>query len=133
MAGQRDELVKSGVFITTANAIVNGFVTGDGGAVTQTTNRSTGVTLNKICGQITTDTTSLAAGAEATFVVTNSTVAATDVVVCCIASGAAATPLAYVSAVAAGQFSITITNLHATTGETGALVINFLVHKSVAA
>lgn len=133
MAGQLDELIKSGLFTTQANAIVNGRVTGDGGAVTQTTDRSTGVTLNTICGQITTDTTSLAAGAEATFVVTNSKVAATDVVSVCVASGAVATPLAYVSAVAAGSFSITITNLHAATGETGALVLNFIVHKAVAA
>jgi hypothetical protein len=95
--------------------------------VTQATNRSTGVTLNTTCGQITTDTTSLAAGAEATFVVTNDKVTAKSVPIVAIASGAAATPIAYVSAVAAGQFSITISNLHASTGENGALVINFVV------
>jgi len=93
--------------------------------VTQATNRSTGVTLNTTCGQITTDTTSLAAAAEATFVVTNNKVTAKTVPVVAIASGAVATPIAFVSAVAAGQFSITISNLHASTGETGALVINF--------
>lgn len=95
--------------------------------VTQTTNRSTGVTLNTTAGQITTDTTSLAAAAEATFVVTNDKVTAKTVPVIAIASGAVATPIAYVSAVAAGQFSITISNLHASTGETGALVINFVL------
>ena len=95
--------------------------------VTQTTNRSTGVTLNTTAGQITTDTTSLAAAAEATFVVTNNKVTAKTVPVVVVASGAVATPIAFVSAVAAGQFSITISNLHASTAETGALVLNFVL------
>lgn len=95
--------------------------------VTQATNRSTGVTLNTTCGQITTDTTSLAAAAEATFVVTNDKVGAKSVPVIAVASGAAATTQAFVSAVAAGSFSITVANLHASTAETGALVINFVI------
>jgi len=112
-----------------------GYRSGVGGAVTQTTNRSTGVTLDKLCGTITTDATSLAAGGDATFVVTNSKVAASDVVVACVKSGGT-TPgstIAVVSAVAAGSFSITVTNLHASTADTAALVINFVVLKSVAA
>src|SRR3990167_7492745 len=44
---------------------------GDGGAVTQATNRTTGVTLNKVSGAITTHTASLAAEGTADFVVTN--------------------------------------------------------------
>lgn len=96
--------------------------------VTQATNRSTGVTLNAPAGQITTDATSLAAGAEATFVVTNSFVSAKSVVVICAASGqTAGTSIPVVTAVAAGQFSITLTNLHASTADTGAMVINFAV------
>ncbi len=95
--------------------------------VTQETNRSTGVTLNTSCGQITTDNTSLATGAEATFTVTNSVVSAKSVPVVAIASGKVGTPIAFVSAVAAGSFDITISNLHASTAETGALVINFVV------
>lgn len=99
--------------------------------VTQQTNRSTGVTLNATAGRITTNTTSLAAAAEATFTVTNKYVTAKSVPVVAIASGAAATPLAFVSAVAAGSFNITITNLHASTAETGALVINFILMDAV--
>lgn len=110
-----------------------GYATGAGGTVTQITNRSTGVTLNKVTGQITTDATSLAAGAEATFTVTNSAVAATDVVVVCAASGqTSATSVPVVTAVAAGSFDITLTNLNASTADTGAMVINFCVIKSVA-
>ena len=102
-------------------------VRGDTSTVTQATSRSTGVTINSLVGQITTDTTALAAAAEATFTVTNSYVSAKDVIVLSIASGSAATPIAWVSAVAAGSFAITISNLHAATGETGAIVINFVV------
>lgn len=110
-----------------------GYATGAGGTATQTTNRSTGVTINKVTGTITTDTTSLAAGAEAKFTVTNSTVAATDTVVVSLASGNSGigTCCPYVSAVAAGSFDITISNLHASTAETGACVLNFTVIKGV--
>lgn len=112
-----------------------GYKTGAGGAVTQITSRATGVTLDKLCGTITTDSTSLAAGAEATFVVTNAKVAAADVVVVSIKSGGTTvgSTVAVVTAVAAGSFSITVSNLHASTADTAALVINFAVIKSVAA
>lgn len=111
-----------------------GFVTGSGGAVTQLTNRTTGVTLSTICGSITTDSSSLAAGAEAEFTVTNTLVAATDVVIVCLKTeSATGTSLPFVSTVAAGSFKITLTNLHASTADTSASVINFAVIKSVAA
>lgn len=103
-------------------------VRGDTSTVTQATNRSTGVTINSTVGQITTDATSLAAAAEATFVVTNSYVTAKSVVVINAASGqTAGTSIPVVTAVADGQFSITLTNLHASTADTGAMVINFIV------
>jgi TATA-box binding protein (TBP) (component of TFIID and TFIIIB) len=96
--------------------------------VTQITNRSTGVTLNTTCGQITTDATSLAAAAEAKFVVTNDKVKAKDVVVVCAASGQTAdTSIVNVVAVADGSFTLQLTNLNASTADTGAMVINFLV------
>lgn len=102
-----------------------------GGAVAQLTSKATGVTLNKSCGQITTTNAALAAGAEVTFVVTNNTVAATDVPVVAIASGGTAgSYAAVVSAVAAGSFSITLSNLSAGS-LSQALVINFKVIKSV--
>jgi hypothetical protein len=95
--------------------------------VTQITTRSTGVTLNTTCGQITTDTTSLAAAAEAVMVVTNDKVKAKDVVVVAIASGGVGgVPMAGVTAVADGSFTITYTNTGGV-AETGALVINFII------
>ena len=112
-----------------------GYGTGAGGAATQATDRTTGVTLNKICGAITTNNASLAAGAEATFTVTNSAVAATDVVVVSLkdatpTSGALSIP--FVTDVADGSFKITLTNLSADTADVGASVINFVVLKGVA-
>jgi hypothetical protein len=96
--------------------------------VTQATNRTTGVTINSTAGQITTDATSLAAGAEATFVVTNSHVSAKTVPVIAAASGqTTGTSIPAVTAVASGSFSITLTNLHASTADTGAMVINFVL------
>lgn len=109
-----------------------GYATGNGagGAVTQASNRATGVTLNTLSGQITTNNASLAAEASAVFVVTNNKVAATDVVVACIASGSIGLNTdVIVSAVAAGSFSLTVVNGNAAAGtaETGALVINFAI------
>lgn len=101
----------------------------DGGStVTQATSRTTGVTLNAKAGQITTDNTSLAAGAEAEFTVTNSEVSAKDVVVANIASGTtAATSVVFVTAVADGSFKLRLSNLNASTADTAAAVINFVV------
>jgi len=111
------------------NAI--GYPVGLGGAVTQETNKATGVTLNKVAGAITTDDAELAGGAEVSFEVTNSFVAATDVPVVAVKSGASTgTYVASVSAVAAGSFTITLSNLGSTASE--ALVLNFAVIKAAA-
>lgn len=111
-----------------------GFGTGAGGAVTQITSITTGVTLNNHCGTITTVAASAAAGAEHVFTVTNSRVAATDVPHAVIKSYAGTgVPTVHVTAVAAGSFTITITNLDAAAALNAALVLNFVVMKGVAA
>jgi len=105
---------------------------GIGGTVTQQTNRTTGVTLNALTGQITTNNASLAAEGSADFVVTNSKVTAKDVVVLSIASGTnGGGTLVCVVGVAAGSFTIRVHNgnVAAGTAETGAIVINFVVLK----
>lgn len=58
-----------------------GYSTGAGGTVTQATNKSTGVTLNKITGEITLSGAALAAATIVSFTLTNSTIAATDVLI----------------------------------------------------
>lgn len=113
-----------------------GYATGAGGTVTQATNRTTGVTINKLSGAITTHTASLGAELSAAFIVTNSTVAIGDVPVVAIRSGNDNLQTGvHVSIVTAGTFSITVTNHTAAAGaaETGAIIINFAVIKAVSA
>ena len=110
-----------------------GYATGAGGAVTQITSSSTGVTLNTVCGQITTVALTTAAAAEERFTVTNSTVDANDVVAVSTTYNGAGTPILGVQKVAAGAFDITVTNVHAANAFDAVMVINFVVIKSVAA
>jgi len=108
-----------------------GYTLGAGGTVTQATSRTTGVTLNKLTGQITTNTASLAAEAAAEFTVTNSQVAAGDVVIVSATGANSGMTAVYVSGIAAGSFKITVANNNAAAGtaETAAIVINFVVIK----
>jgi len=109
-----------------------GYNTGAGGTVTQITNRTTAVTLNKPSGAITTHNASLAAGATARFTCINSHVAATDTVLPSIKSGTTTDQTdVKIENVAAGTFDIVVANRHASTAETGAIVINFNVIKAV--
>jgi hypothetical protein len=116
-----------------------GYATGAGATVTQITNRSTGVTINTLCGTIQTDTTSLAAGASAEFTVTNSSVAIGDVVVVSqrsgssLVAGVAGVTTIEVVTTAAGSFVIAVANGSTTTADTGAIIINFAVIKAVTA
>jgi hypothetical protein len=109
-----------------------GYSTGTGGTVTQATNKSTGVTLSKRCGQITMNAEVLAAAAEVSFTLTNSTIAATDVVMVSIASGATAGAYSVqCDATAAGSCRISVGNRNAGS-LSEAIVLNFVVIKSVA-
>ncbi len=102
-------------------------------AVTQATSITTGVTCSAYSGVITTVSQTVAAGAEAEFTVTNTNVAATDVVVACIKTHTSAGSfIVAVSAVAAGSFKLHLTNLHASTAGNNVLVINFIVLKASA-
>ncbi len=136
-----DTLKAAGALATDAagNGIgygLNSDSVGPGGVVTQITDRSTGVTLSKLCGAITTDTTSLAAEASAEFTVTNTKVAITDVVIASIRSGSnGGNTDVVVSTVANGSFKLRVANNNAAAGtaETGAIIINFCVFKGVVA
>lgn len=111
-----------------------GYGSGAGGTATQATSKSTGVTLNKICGEITMNNATLNRETAVSFTLTNSAIAATDVVVVNIKSGATAN--AYnvaVTAVAAGSCRIQLHNLLGGTDLSEAVVLNFAVIKAVAA
>ena len=121
-------LTATGAIVSTGTAGI-GYAAGAGGTVTQITSRTTGVTLDKTAGAITLFS---AAGTTtaATFTVTNSTVAATDVIILNQKSGTDLYDL-MVTAVAAGSFNIMFRTTGGTTTETP--VFNFAVIKAVAA
>jgi len=107
-----------------------GYSTG-GGTVTQATNKTTAVTLNAKSGQITMNNASMSSNTTAGFTLTNSFIAATDVVIVNIASGATADAyILTVDAVAAGSCRISVR--HNSGGALSeALVLNFVVIKGV--
>lgn len=109
-----------------------GYTTSSGGTVTQATNKSTGVTLNKVCGQITSNNASLAADTSVSFTLTNTTIAATDLIILNHVSGGTYGAYLLNARAAAGSASINIRNVTA-----GALaeviVIGFAVIKAVTA
>jgi hypothetical protein len=115
--------------VTSSGTAGVGYATGAGGAVTQITSRTTGVTLDKTTGAITLFSAA-GSGTAATFTVTNSTVAATDVIILNQKSGTDLYDL-MVTAVAAGSFNITFRTTGGTTTETP--VFNFAVIKAVSA
>jgi hypothetical protein len=103
------------------------------GTVTQLTNHSTAVTLNKTSGVITLAGVALAAGAEADFAVTNSTVQADSVILLTVQSPAAAsatdnaTLVAQLDGVSDGSFNVRLSNPGAGNTSTNAHKIHFLV------
>jgi hypothetical protein len=107
-----------------------GYATGAGGAVTQGTSRTTGVTLDKVCGAITLFAAAPSVGTWVSFTVTNSAVAATDVPHVSFKSGTN-TYIGHVTAVAAGSFQISFTSIVGTASDSP--VINFAITKAVAA
>lgn len=106
-----------------------GYTAAAQGTVTQATDKSTAVTLNKSAGQITMNAASLGATTNVSFTLNNSLISANDVLILTISGGA--TVGAYnlwVNSLGAGTASITLRNTTA-----GALleavVINFaLIH-----
>jgi hypothetical protein len=106
-----------------------GYATGAGGTVTQATSRTTGVTIDKVCGQITLVS---AAGSTAwqSFTVTNSAVASTDTIIVNQDTGTDLYQI-FVTNVAAGSFRITFATTGGTTTEQP--VFGFSVIKAVAA
>ena len=109
-----------------------GYTTGSGGTITQATNKTTAVTLNKINGEIVMNGAALADDATAAFTLTNSTIAATDVVIVNVASvGTAGAYQVTVGAVAAGSCSISVLNVSGG-ALSEAIKLNFAVIKAVA-
>lgn len=108
-----------------------GYATGAGGVVTQATNKGTGVTLNKIVGQITTANDALGAGAFVGFQLSDSTIGATDLVYAQhISGGTLGSYRIAVDNISAGACAIRIQNVSGGS-LSEALVIGFVVVKGV--
>ena len=80
-----NDLADGALIENSVNSI--GYGSGAGGTVTQATSKSTAVTLNKPSGQITMNASSLAAGSSTSFVLSNTVIGNTDVVVVTIGGG----------------------------------------------
>lgn len=107
-----------------------GYTAAAQGTVTQLTDKSTAVTLNKSAGRITMNNASLATATNATFTLNNSFISANDTVILTI-SGGQATPGSYnvfANSLSAGAVSITLRNISGGS-LSEAIVINFaLIH-----
>lgn len=104
-----------------------GYASAAQGAVTQATNKGTGVTLNKSMGRITMNNASLAGGTSVTFTLTNSMISASDVVIVSVSGGGTAGAYwPFVSSQSTGSAVIGLYNN--TGGALGeAVIINFAV------
>ena len=105
-----------------------GYATAAQGTVTQATDKSTAVTLNKSMGRITMNGASLATATNATFTLNNNMISANDTVILTI-SGGQATAGSYnvfANALATGSVSITLRNISGGT-LSEAVVVNFCV------
>src|SRR5512139_2139653 len=88
LTGGVGDVASTGLIKSSSASAGIGYATGAGGAVTQLTSKATGVTLNAICGQITTHSALIPNNNSVTFTLTNSAIAANDTVLACIKSGA---------------------------------------------
>jgi hypothetical protein len=119
--------------VTSSSATAGiGYATGAGGTVTQASNKTTGVTLDKSTGRITLHNATLNANTTVSFVLTSSAIAANDLLVLNHVSGGTAGAYTLNAQAAAGSASINVRNV--TSGNLGeAIVIGFAVIKAVTA
>lgn len=117
---------------TNLNTDKAGYITGEGGVVTQATSKATGVTLNKKCGQITLNGAALAASTTVSFVLTNSTIAASDLLVLNHVSTGTFGSYTLNARAAAGSATIDVRNVSAGS-LSEAIVIGFAVIKGAIA
>ena len=98
------------------------------GTVTQATDKSTGVTLNKSAGRITMNGAALAGATAVSFTLTNSLISANDTIIVCVSGGGtAAAYTTYISSMTADSAVVTLRNLTASTSLSEAVVLNFAI------
>lgn len=103
-----------------------------GGTVTQATNKSTGVTLDKTCGDITMNSAALASATTVSFTLTNAAIGEKDLLALNHVSGGTAGAYTLNAQCGAGSASINVRNV--TGGSLSeAIVIRFAVIKGATA
>jgi hypothetical protein len=114
-------------FVTVYASEQIGYASGAQGAITQATDKSTGVTLNKSAGRITMNAASLAANTAVSFTLTNSLISTNDAIIINVSGGAtAAAYTTYVSSMTVGSAVLTLRNL--TGGALAeAVILNFAI------
>jgi hypothetical protein len=115
-------------FILSDNQL--GYTANAQGSVTQLTDKSTAVTLNKSAGRITMNNAALGATTNVSFTLNNSLISANDVLIVTLSGGnaTAATYNCWVNSMSAGSASITLRNISGGS-LTEAIIVNFaLIH-----
>jgi hypothetical protein len=127
--------VEGGVGVV-GNLHVGGSIVGtiavSGGIVTQPTNKTTGVTLNKQAGEITTANSAIDGSDTVTFTLTNSTITDNDVMVINHVSGGTLGKYTFTPSCGAGEATISIHNV-TNDSEAAALVLRYVVIKGATA
>lgn len=118
--------------VTTTGTGGIGYATGAGGTVTQATSKSTGVTLSKIVGDITMNNATLNAGIIVSFTLTNTLIAATDLLLLQHQSTGTVGSYLLSSQCGAGSAVINVRNTSAS-NLSEAIVIRFAVIKGATA
>jgi hypothetical protein len=106
-----------------------GYTANAQGTVTQLTDKTTAVTLNKSAGRITMANVALAGATNVSFTLNNSLISTNDVLIVTLSGGiaTAATYNCWVNSLSAGSASITLRNITAATSLTEAVIINFAI------
>lgn len=121
----------SGTTVTATGLISGGALQLDTGTKTATATAGA-ATLAKDSGKITSESLTTAAGSTYTLTLTNSAIAAADMVFASVAYGTATTGMPVITRVtpAANSVVIVVQNIHASAALNGTIVISFMVAKA---
>jgi hypothetical protein len=104
-----------------------GYTAGAQGAVTQLTDKTTAVTLNKSMGRITMNNAALAGNTAVSFTLNNSLISTNDTIIVNISGGATTGAYTtYVTSMTAGSAILTLRNLTGTS-YSEAVILNFAI------
>jgi hypothetical protein len=125
--------ITGGNVLTSGSVLLNstgkvGYAAGAGGTVSQSGNKSGGVTLDKTTGEITMQNTALGSATTVNFVLTNSTISATDLLVINQSSTANSGGYTFNAICNSGNANIAVRNIMASSAS-DAVVLRFAVIK----